>query len=99
MKWLDSLVDWKTFGLHLPAITGDTISKIAKDKKTLSDKKRALYSKWLRICPTATWTDVITALEKMNEIDLAEKIKQNLQFYFKIMGEEKKANGGTGTFE
>ena len=79
MEWLGSLVDWESFGLYLPAMTDDTISKIEKDKKTVSEKKRALYSKWLRVCPTATWSDVITALEKMNENYLAEKIKQKLK--------------------
>ena len=79
MEWLDSLVDWKTFGLYLPAITDDTSSKIEVDEKTVSEKKRALYSKWLKICPTATWSNVITALERMKENSLAENIKQKLQ--------------------
>ena len=80
IEWLDLLVDWKTFGLYLPVITDDTIIKIEKDKSTVPQKKIALYSKWLRVCPTATWTNVITTLEKMKEYSLAENIKQKLQF-------------------
>ena len=80
VEWLDSLVDWKIFGLYLPAITDDTISKIKVDEKNVSERKIELYSKWLKICPTATWSNVITALERMKENSLAKDIKQKLQF-------------------
>ena len=80
MEWLDLLVSWKAFGLYLPGITYNTISKIDVDEPSVSEKKIALYIKWLKVCPTATWSDVITALQRMKEYTLAEDIKQKLQF-------------------
>ena len=84
LKWLNVLVEWKAFGLHLPKITDDIIQKIDKETylKNIDDKKRALYSKWLSVCPTASWNDVIIALEKAKENTLAEDIKQKVNYGF-----------------
>ena len=78
MEWLDSLVNWKPFGLFLPSLPKDVVEKIEADKKDTADKKIVLYSKWLDVCPNGTWEDVITALEKAKENSLAESIKQKL---------------------
>ena len=46
------------------------IKKLEKETTNWSvDKQKlALYDKWLSVCPDAIWSDVITALEKANEL-------------------------------
>ena len=78
-QWLEPLVDWKPFGLGLPGIKFFDISKIEVDNATTDGKKLALYSKWLRIAPKATWADVINALRKERENKLVQNIRRNLQ--------------------
>jgi hypothetical protein len=75
VEWLDDLVEWETFGLFLPNITDPTISKINRDERRVDDKKRALFSKWLQVCSTATWNHVIDALVKTKYNVLAEDVK------------------------
>ena len=78
-QWLEPLVDWKPFGLGLKGITYSDISKIEAEKATIDERKLALYSKWLKIAPEATWSDVINALNKRKENKLVQDIRRNLQ--------------------
>uniref|UniRef100_A0A1X7U753 Uncharacterized protein n=1 Tax=Amphimedon queenslandica TaxID=400682 RepID=A0A1X7U753_AMPQE len=79
IKWLEPLVDWKTFGLNLREITYSDISKLEAENATIDERKLALYSKWLYIAPKATWADVINALKKARENKLVGDIRRNLQ--------------------
>uniref|UniRef100_A0A1X7TJP8 Death domain-containing protein n=1 Tax=Amphimedon queenslandica TaxID=400682 RepID=A0A1X7TJP8_AMPQE len=79
IQWLKPLVDWKPFGDCLPEITDSDISKIEKDNPTIDEQKSALYSKWLKAAPKATWADVINALSKRREKKLVQDIRRNLQ--------------------
>ncbi|XP_019862298.1 PREDICTED: uncharacterized protein LOC105315602, partial [Amphimedon queenslandica] len=56
------------------------ISKIEAQSVTIDDRKLALYSKWLKKAPKATWADVINALSKTKENSIfAQYIRENLQ--------------------
>ena len=64
---LHSLVNWETFGLHLPGIENSDIEKIKLDRLEVDQRKLSFYNKWLSVCPEASWSHVITALEKAKE--------------------------------
>ena len=68
---LHSLVNWETFGLQLPEIESSDIEKIQRDKSHVDQQKLSLFNKWLSVCPEASWSHVITALEKAQEKALA----------------------------
>ncbi len=73
---LSGIVKWEIFALYLPGISDDDIFVIEKNKRDdVVDQKFALYKKWLEVCPTASWKDVINALEKVKENTVAEQIK------------------------
>ena len=76
LESLESLVEWKKFGLFLPGITSTAVNIIEKDYSSVDDRKMALYSKWLSVDPYANWHKVIDALMKANEHSIAENIKR-----------------------
>ena len=76
IEMLDSLVEWKKFGLFLPGITDPELKKIEKDYSSVDDQEMALFSKWLRVDPRATWYKVIEALMKAKENFLVNKIER-----------------------
>jgi hypothetical protein len=78
LEWLVSLAEWENFAIYLPGMTNDDVEIIKKDKRGTIDQKRALYSKWLEVCPTASWNDVITALERDRKMALADDVRQKL---------------------
>lgn len=74
---LDDLkVPWQKFAEHLPGITDTEINTIQENhlRPNLDKEKMALYSTWLRICPSASWDDVVRALIKVKEFELVAKI-------------------------
>ena len=66
LEMLDSLVEWKKFGVFLPGITASALT-ITTDYSSVDDLKMVLFSKWLRVDPHATWYKVIEALTKAKE--------------------------------
>lgn len=77
--WLGSLNKWQDFGANLPEIKKCDIEKIEIEHRgDIEGQKRALYNKWLQVYPNASWQDVITALEKAKQNEIADEIKQNL---------------------
>ena len=73
---LNTLVQWERFGIHLPGITETDLQKIqSNNPMNVVRQKLALFGTWLRRYPSASWDDVILALEKVGEIYLAEQIK------------------------
>uniref|UniRef100_A0A1X7T454 NACHT domain-containing protein n=1 Tax=Amphimedon queenslandica TaxID=400682 RepID=A0A1X7T454_AMPQE len=76
LQWLEPLVDWQSFGLHLPGITQWNIRTIQHiDAK---HQKLALFVKWLNTNPTASWRDVINALKQCKENELARTIEDKV---------------------
>ena len=71
---LADLVEWQIFATHLPNITNTDIRQIEHDNRKLAQQKLDLFGTWLRRRPTASWGDVIIALEKAKENALANAI-------------------------
>ena len=75
-KCLRDLVNWQRFAVHLPQIDQTDIRIIEKNNRDdVVDQKLALYEAWLKVCPDASWDNVIHALESVKENTLASKIK------------------------
>ena len=73
---LRDLVKWKRFALYLPGIDQSDIEVIDTEKHDdVAEQKLLLFSKWLSVHPKATWEDVIQALEKSDELKMANKLK------------------------
>ena len=75
---LKDLVNWERFATHLPNIEQSYLDIIKKDEHDVLNQKLALYKKWLKVCPTASWNDVIQALELIEEHSLASNLKENV---------------------
>ena len=78
IELLDTLVNWQKFGTFLPGIKSEDIQVIERDNRGTDRQKAALFSKWLSVCPEASWQDVVSALQKSREIALQSLIYQKL---------------------
>ena len=73
------MVNWEKFALHLPQITQPDIDIIKRDNSfNTASQKQALFNKWLRLYPNASWEHVIMALETADENSIAQTILQCL---------------------
>ena len=76
---LRELTHWHSFALHLPGMEQTHISVIKENNPhDVEKQKLALYGKWLSICPSASWSDVVQALEDAGELSMANKIRANI---------------------
>ena len=71
---LKDLVRWERFAIHLPEVTTSDTEKISKEFRSVDDQKMELYKLWLRKYKKASWSDVRSALKKIDENSLAEEI-------------------------
>lgn len=78
ITFLDDLVSWQKFGTFLPGIESKHIKVIECDIKGTDQQKAALFEKWLRVHPRASWQDVLSALENSEEHTLALKVYRNV---------------------
>ena len=78
IELLDTLVNWQKFGTFLPGIKSEDIQVIERDNRGTDKQKAALFSKWLSVCPEASWQDVMSALEKSRELALQSLVYQKL---------------------
>ena len=78
MDLLEPLVKWQKFGVHLPKMSSAMIEKIENDNRSTDLRKLALFSEWLKVDSSASWSKVINALSKANEHTLASKVQENL---------------------
>ena len=76
IQQLSSLVHWENFAINLKGIKHHEIEIIKKENSKVDEQKRALFNKWLSLCPDASWFDVISALDRAQEITLAEKVRR-----------------------
>ena len=73
------MVYWETFALHLPQITQKDIDIIKREvEDDIKEQKQALFNKWLRVYPSASWEHVILALQIEDENNIAQTILQCL---------------------
>ena len=76
LELLNNLVNWQKFGAFLPGIEREDIEVIECESSGVDQQKAALFGKWLRIHPEASWEDVLSALEKSREYTLASNVYQ-----------------------
>ena len=73
---LKGLVRWKNFAIQLPAIELSDVVEIEQNYRgNIADQRLAVYGTWLGKCVSASWLNVITALETIDENVLAEHLK------------------------
>ena len=74
---LVELVHWQKFATHLPDITRTDIEEIkVNNPQNVKQQKLDLFGTWLRKSSDATWNDVISALEKVEEKRLANTLRK-----------------------
>ena len=71
---LKNLTNWKSFAFTLRGINFSHVEEIYENEKKITDCKNDLYIKWLRVCPDAKWSDVVTALRAIDEHALADTL-------------------------
>ena len=77
---LKDIVNWERLAIHLPKITQTDIEIIKQENpSSFSRQKQALFDKWLRSYPNASWDVVVLALEVIDEKTLAENIQHQKQ--------------------
>ena len=75
-QFLNDLVNWERFAIHLPQIEQTDIYIIKRDNPfSVFAQKQTLFDKWLRVYPNASWDDVVLALEKIGEITLSKSVQ------------------------
>ena len=73
---LKGLVRWKSFAIQLPTIELSDVVEIEQNHRgNIADQRLAVYGTWLGKCVNASWLDVVTALETIDETVLAERLK------------------------
>lgn len=84
LESLSDLVDWKCLGLNL-GLKYPTLERIERDKKSTSDCIIAMLACWLKKQDNVeskngpSWKQLITALQKVKEITVAESIAKELK--------------------
>ena len=67
---------WYTLGLEL-GLEEEVLNSIEVDHSNKLVKcNRAMFRKWLESTPTASWDDLIKALEQIGEEETAEKVRE-----------------------
>ena len=75
-EYLRDLVKWERFALHLPGMDQTDIDTIKRNRRDdVDDCKLEIYKAWLKVYPESSWDDVIQALEKAKENNIASAIK------------------------
>ena len=77
-RHLKDLVNWERFALHLPKMKQPDICLIKKNETDVTLQRLALYEKWLKVYPDASWKDVVQALETIEENTIARDLKKAL---------------------
>ena len=74
---LKRVTDWHTFGIHLQ-IPSYELDIIHQQFSTIGVErcKSEMFHLWLRTNVNASWLDVADALEKLNEVVLANEVRQ-----------------------
>ena len=72
---LTTVINWHKLGLNLN-IPKHELDKIERDYRGNDRQRLEMLDLWLRRTPNATWRDVVSALQQMEENTLAESIRQ-----------------------
>lgn len=74
-KELEAIQDWPVLGFLL-GVRVESIEEIKRATSEISECKRKLFHYWRAENPRALWADVITAVEKLGNIELAAKLRR-----------------------
>ena len=72
---LKTVTDWHQLGINLGLPTYK-LMQIERDHQGNERRKQEMLDLWLRRKPDAGWGDVVSALKKMDENAVAERIRQ-----------------------
>ena len=85
-EYLESLTEWQEFAILLPEIQKSDVEKIEADSAEITgvyrkkkQEKMDLWTKWTSVYPSGTWGDVVAALKKAKENELAEEIEKEFK--------------------
>ena len=74
---LKDLIHWERLAIHLPQISSTDIETVKRNNPSdVNAQKLALFDKWLRVDPKASWDAVVLALEVIDENTIAQKIRE-----------------------
>ena len=73
-KALKEVKEWEKLGINLKDMKYCVIKEIKEDEKTLETRKMEIFSRWLKLCPNASWENVVAALEEINENTIAKEV-------------------------
>ena len=74
---LKNLIHWERLATHLPQISPADIETVKRNNPyDVNAQKLALFYKWLRVYPKASWSAVVLALEVIDENTIAQKIRE-----------------------
>ena len=73
---LKEVSDWYQLGIAL-GILPHELRKIEKDYQGSDRQKTETLDLWLRLDTNATWSNVVSALQKINEHAVAKRVHQN----------------------
>ena len=74
---LKDLIDWERLAIHLPQISYADIKAVKRNNPyDVYAQKLALFNKWLRVDPKASWDALVLALEVIDENTIAQKIRE-----------------------
>ena len=77
-KYLEPLNDWEPFAFCLSGGITQLDAYIIKMKESSYLRMEALHKRWLQVNPQASWRDVINALKKCKENELARTIEDKV---------------------
>ena len=76
IKAVASVGNWRVLGLYLGLDMTDLNDvHTTHHVEGLETLKMAMFDKWLKKCPSASWDDVIEALTDMGEVTAADQVK------------------------
>ena len=75
MRKLNSVMDWEKLGLYL-GLDPSTLETVKIDNRDVSNMKMGMFNRWLNATPDAAWSDVVSALNDMNQRHIAREIEQ-----------------------
>lgn len=68
-------IEWYRLGLQLN-LDAFHLDQIQEDAKKNQDRLRLMFHKWLHVCESPSWQDVVQALKAIGERKLAVALKQ-----------------------
>ena len=71
---LNEVTEWQSLGNFL-GLSMSVIKEIDRDNHDTASKKLAMFDKWLRNEVNPSWEKVVQGLEKMSELRLAKRLK------------------------